>query len=117
MQIGTPGAAYGPGFSVRRPVLGQGQPYGPRSGNASQRPGVQARPMPYRPIRPSRPDFAGVAQGEMQRRLAALRQSREARQPTNQKAPGQALMLARVAAQARQFQAPLMGPIMTNYGG
>lgn len=108
MQIGTPGAAYGPGFSVRRPVLGQGQPYGPRMGNPSQRPGMQARPMPYRPIRPPRPDFAGVTLGEMQRRLAAIRQARDSHQPTNQQVPGQALMLARIAAQAQQFQAPLM---------
>lgn len=117
MQIGTPGAAYGPGFSVRRPVLGQGQPYGPRSIGSTQRPGMQSRPMPYRPIRPPRPDFAGVTNGEMQRRLAAIRQAREARQPTNQKAPAQALMLARIAAQARQFQAPLMGLVGSEYGG
>lgn len=108
MQIGTPGAAYGPGFSVRRPVLGQGMPYGPRSVSPPQRPGMQARPMPYRPLRPPQPDLAGVTMAEMQRRLAAIRQAREARQPTNQRAPGQALMLARIAAQARQFQAPLM---------
>lgn len=113
MQIGTPGAAYGPGFSVRRPVLGQGMPYGQRMGGTRsvappQRPGMQGRPMPYRPIRPPQPDLAGVTMAEMQRRLAAIRQAREARQPTNQQAPAQALMLARIAAQARQYQAPLM---------
>lgn len=108
MQIGTPGAAYGPGFSVRRPVLGQGMPYGPRSVSTPQRPGAQARSMPYRPIRPPQPDLTGVTMAEMRRRLAAIRQAREARQPTNQRVPNEALMLARIAAQARQFQAPLM---------
>lgn len=109
MQIGTPGAAYGPGFPVRRPVLGQGMPSGLRAGGQQQQPGsAQARPMPYRPIQPPKPDLTGVTMAEMQRRLAAIRQARQAGQPTNQQVPAQALMLARVAAQARQYQAPLM---------
>lgn len=108
MQIGTPGAAYGPGFGVRRPVLGQGMPFGPRLGGqqSQQRPGAMARPMPYRPIQPPKPNLTEVTMAEMQRRLAAIRQARQSGQPTNQQAPAQALMLARIAAQARQFQAP-----------
>lgn len=110
MRIGTPGAAYGPGFSVRRPVLGQGMPYGPRtlgsSTGANQ--GGQARPMPYRPIRPPAPDLTGVTMREMQRRMQAIRQGRETNFGPSQPVPSSALMLARVAAMARQFQAPLM---------
>lgn len=108
MQIGTPGDAYGPGFPVRRPVLGQGMPSGLRLGGQQQT-NMRARPMPYRPLQPPKPDLTGVTMNEMQRRLAAIRQARQAGQPTNQRIPAQALMLARVAAQARQFQAPLMG--------
>lgn len=67
MQMGTPGAAYGPGYAVSRPTLGAGTPLDGGRGTTTRRIPKRA-PM----LMPTKFD-PGVHQNELVNRMAALR--------------------------------------------
>lgn len=104
MQIGTPGAAYGPGFAMSRPTMGADAPLavGSRSG-----PGFMRRNR-IMPLMPRKFDI-NVHQNELANRVAALQ---TARHPILAgAAEGPSPLMAAHAALAARAQAPLPPPL------